>query len=83
MCNNNRKDPEVKDSKGRPKKCSAVLCMKPDPDKIRIIEEKTNKKGRTVFKIDPDTPDDELFKAENYSIYHTHKGLLAITLLVN
>lgn len=74
MCNNNRKDPEARDSNGRPKKCSAVLCLKPDSDKIRIIEEKKNKKGRTVFQIDPETSDEELFKAENYTVYHNHKG---------
>lgn len=64
----------MKNSKGRPKKCSAVLCFKPKSEKITIIEEKLNKKGKTVFKIDPQTPDEELFKPENYDIYHNHKG---------
>ena len=76
MCNNNRKDPAVKDANGRPKKCTSTLCLKPNPEKIQIIEEKKNKKGKTVFKIDPKTSDDELFKAENYTIYHHHKGRL-------
>ena len=74
FCSNNRKDTDVKNSKGRPKKCSAALCFKPKSDKIVIIEEKLNKKGKTIFKIDPKTPDEELFKPENYEIYHNHKG---------
>ena len=83
MCNNHRKDPEAKDSNGRPRKCSAVLCLKPNSEKIRIIEEKKNKKGRTVFKIDPETSDEELFKIENYTVYHHHKGLSNSAITVN
>ena len=76
FCSNNRKDKDAKNSSGQPKKCSAALCFRPKTEKISIIEEKRNKKGKAVFKIDPNTPDDELFKPENYEIYHNHKGIV-------
>lgn len=76
MCSNSKYYTQETDGEnpGKKKRCSAVVCFKPNPEKIKIIEDGKKKNGRTKFKIDPDTVDEYLYDSRNYTIYHQHRG---------
>ena len=81
ICSNSKyysqQESEDSNSLNKKKRCSASVCFRPDPEKIKIIEDGMKGRGKIKYKIDPNTPDDYLFDPSNYTIYHKHKGKLA------
>ena len=79
MCSNS-KYYTPNDDDSQKKRCSAVICLRPNPDKIKIIEAGKTKRGKTKFIIDPNTSDENLFNPNNYTLYHKHKGMFKFDL---
>ena len=63
------------------KRCSAVISLRPNPDKIKIIEDGMTKRGKTKYIIDPNTSEENLCDPTNYSLYHKHKGMSKLCLI--